>query len=680
MHEQYPQIPKSRYAGDGDKNRIDKLEQGLRDWAMKRVNLFLFACLLPMNLIADELHPLYKLENVYPGNDVELKVSAMTFMGDDLYVTVFTPDRTNKAPFKEGEVFRVSGLIGNSDRSKIVATRLMGGLYEPTAIANHGGKLYIGEKDKISRLEDKNGNGLYEPDEKVVLIDGISQPNFHTYTVGFGKIEKDGKTYLAGNLTTSVKLGGARDHNVTVNPKTHRGSTFMLGPISGTENPEEVDIEFVAGGYRTPNGFGIADDQTMIVVDNQGVFNPANEFIRVRPGSFYGHYLLKREDTNIAAFQPEQVDSEIGGSRFQSPATVYFPQATVARSPAQPVMLKGLGGKLAPYNGQFLVTDVTMGRVTRVFNEEVGGFWQGAVFLHSGGHDAAGKTGFTAGPNRIEQGPDGNHYLGHIGHGGLWQFQGKPEKPHYGLQRLSFKEESEFPEDFNEIVAVRDIMDGLELEFFMPVKKEAVKPDGFEIEQWTYIPTNGYGGPNIGTEKLKVTAHELSSDGKRLRLTIPGIRDNSPPFITKKQYTNENVGWVVHLKVSGLDLWGGEAWYTVNKHQRSEANRPLSLVTESAAENPEAYAASLYQAVCAACHSLEGPQLVGPNFNGISGRKQTVIRDGKEVEVTIDDDYLLRSMKDPLAEHPKGFAPAMPNLGLDDTELQAMLRWLKARK
>lgn len=51
----------------------------------------------------------------------------------------------------------------------------MGGLYEPTAIANHGGKLYIGEKDKISRLEDRNGNGFYEQDEKVILIDGISQ-------------------------------------------------------------------------------------------------------------------------------------------------------------------------------------------------------------------------------------------------------------------------------------------------------------------------------------------------------------------------------------------------------------------------------------------------------------------------------------------------------------------------
>lgn len=140
------------------------------------------------------------------------------------------------------------------------------------------------------------------------------------------------------------------------------------------------------------------------------------------------------------------------------------------------------------------------------------------------------------------------------------------------------------------------------------------------------------------------------------------------------KYTNENVGWVVHLKANGLWLWGDEFWYTVNKHQRSEANRPLALVTENAATNPKAYAANLHQAVCAACHALEGTQLVGPNLKGIHGRKQTVIRDGKEVEVTIDDDYLLRAMKDPLAEHPKGFAPAMPNPGLDDTELRARLK------
>lgn len=59
--------------------------------------------------------------------------------------------------------------------------------------------------------------------------------------------------------------------------------------------------------------WAVGPDGEMGVIDNQGVFNPSNEFIRVQKGAFYGHYLLKRDDNNIAAFQPEDVDSEVGG-------------------------------------------------------------------------------------------------------------------------------------------------------------------------------------------------------------------------------------------------------------------------------------------------------------------------------------------------------------------------------
>ena len=228
----------------------------------------------------------------------------MAFDGNDLYLTVFTPDRQNKAPFIEGEVFKVTGLIGHSDRSKIKAHRLMGVLYEPTAIAVHEGKIYLGEKDKISRLEDRNNDGLFSADEKVVLIDGLSQPNFHTYTVGFNTIVEEGKTYLTGNLTTSIRLGGSRDLNPTVNPKTKRGSTFLCGPITGSETSADVDISYYAGGYRTPNGFSVGPDQEIIVLDNQGVFNPSNEFIRLTRGAFYGHYLLKKTTPTPPPFSP----------------------------------------------------------------------------------------------------------------------------------------------------------------------------------------------------------------------------------------------------------------------------------------------------------------------------------------------------------------------------------------
>jgi len=35
---------------------------------------------LSASVLADTLHPLVKLENIYPSNDVELKISAMTCM------------------------------------------------------------------------------------------------------------------------------------------------------------------------------------------------------------------------------------------------------------------------------------------------------------------------------------------------------------------------------------------------------------------------------------------------------------------------------------------------------------------------------------------------------------------------------------------------------------------------
>lgn len=215
---------------------------------------FTFDPRLDPEILKDTLHPLCRLENMYPEQPVELKISAMAFSGADLFVTVFTPDRQNQAPFKEGEVFKITGLTTARDRTGVRAQRLMSGLYEPTAIAVFAGKIYLGEKDKISRLEDRNGDGVFSDDEKMVLINGLSQPNFHTYTIGFGLIERPDGTYLAGNLTTSIRPGGSRTANVTVNPKTHRGSTFLLGPVTGTETATEVDISYVAGGFRTPNG------------------------------------------------------------------------------------------------------------------------------------------------------------------------------------------------------------------------------------------------------------------------------------------------------------------------------------------------------------------------------------------------------------------------------------------
>jgi cytochrome c oxidase subunit 2 len=47
---------------------------------------------------------------------------------------------------------------------------------------------------------------------------------------------------------------------------------------------------------------------------------------------------------------------------------------------------------------------------------------------------------------------------------------------------------------------------------------------------------------------------------------------------------------------------------------------------------------------CIACHSTDGSKIVGPSFLGLYGKTETVVRDGKDVAITADEDYIRRSI------------------------------------
>ncbi|MGY8659767.1 MAG: c-type cytochrome [Verrucomicrobiales bacterium] len=241
------------------------------------------------------------------------------------------------------------------------------------------------------------------------------------------------------------------------------------------------------------------------------------------------------------------------------------------------------------------------------------------------------------------------------------------------------KTPSEISAGFNEMVALRDIPGGLEIELFKSITPAQLNDAKFTIKQWTYIPTKGYGGRNFGTEILPLPKRELSENGKWIKLVTPGIRDNSPPYVTEKNYSNENVGWVIEVKIDQLPLYKNAAWYTMIHHQGGGADDAVAQ-SISAKQEPIGYAKAQFAAVCAACHALDGSRLAVPSLNEIHGRKQKVIRNGKTVEVTIDDSYLLRAINEPLAEAPVGYPPAMPNLSLSDVEQKALVQWIMGLK
>jgi cytochrome c oxidase subunit 2 len=62
---------------------------------------------------------------------------------------------------------------------------------------------------------------------------------------------------------------------------------------------------------------------------------------------------------------------------------------------------------------------------------------------------------------------------------------------------------------------------------------------------------------------------------------------------------------------------------------------------------------------CTACHSFDGTKIVGPSFKGIYGNKTTVLVDGKEQQVMVDDAYIMESIYKPNAKIVKGFQPSL---------------------
>lgn len=82
---------------------------------------------------------------------------------------------------------------------------------------------------------------------------------------------------------------------------------------------------------------------------------------------------------------------------------------------------------------------------------------------------------------------------------------------------------------------------------------------------------------------------------------------------------------------------------------------------------------------CLGCHSSDGSPLVGPSFQGLFGRQTKVLDQGREVEVTVDDQFILQTLADPQKRPTKGFDPLMPAYpDLSAAEKAALLEYLRS--
>lgn len=85
---------------------------------------------------------------------------------------------------------------------------------------------------------------------------------------------------------------------------------------------------------------------------------------------------------------------------------------------------------------------------------------------------------------------------------------------------------------------------------------------------------------------------------------------------------------------------------------------------------------------CLGCHSLDGAKTLGPSYKGLFGRQETVVTGGVERQITVDEQYLRKSILEPKADVVKGFPPAMPDMRgkLSDQDVDRIVEFLKTVK
>ncbi|MFJ3407576.1 family 16 glycoside hydrolase [Promicromonospora sp. NPDC090134] len=459
----------------------------------------------------DSVYPGYTLTDLRP-EGFEPMVSGLDWTDDDrlAVVTSGSVSPGGWVPDPEpGEVFLLDNVTGATSKDQVTYEKVATDLLNPMGIAVIGESIYVSERDRLTELTDPDGDGFY--DDHRTVAEWPFGGNFHEFA--FGLLYDDDSFYV--NLSVAINNGGA---TTDPQPAENRGTAIKVDRETG-------EVEFVAGGLRTPNGMVKGPDGELFVMDNQGAWLPSSKLVHIEQGKFFNHF------TNPSGPYDAQPVS--------APA-LWVPQNEIGNSPSAPVQLTE-----GPYAGQLVFGDVTYGGLQRGFLEKVDGEYQGAVFRHS--------AGLEAGVNRTVVGPDGALYVGGIGEGGNWS---EPGKLRYGLQKLTANGEDAF-----DMTEMRVTKKGFEIEYTQPLSQETVdkiaeNPNAaFRMDHWRYVPTRAYGGPKVDEQQLFVSGATVSRDRTKVTLTVDGRQP----------------GYVVHLRsprpfadAEGRELWNTEAWYTLN--------------------------------------------------------------------------------------------------------------------
>ena len=91
----------------------------------------------------------------------------------------------------------------------------------------------------------------------------------------------------------------------------------------------------------------------------------------------------------------------------------------------------------------------------------------------------------------------------------------------------------------------------------------------------------------------------------------------------------------------------------------------------------------LKQNACISCHSSDGSKIIGPSFKGLWNKTELVETNGETREITVDRDYVRKSLNEPNADITQGFNKGLMisyKETISDEQMDQIIDYLKTIK
>jgi len=217
----------------------------------------------------------------------------------------------------------------------------------------------------------------------------------------------------------------------------------------------------------------------------------------------------------------------------------------------------------------------------------------------------------------------------------------------------------------------------------VPADAIPVKAYG-QMWSWSFEYSNGKKSAELVVPLNKPVKLDLISKDVNHSLYIPAFRIKEDVIPGRNNYM-----WFKALQEGEYDIFCSE--YCGERHSYMlskvrvipEAEYLAWLEKSDIPANEPPGLTLMKQNACVTCHSLDGSKIVGPSFKGIYGEKVTVTTDSGEKEVTVDDEYIRRSIYEPGAEVVKGFNKGLMisyKDKLKDEDIKSITDYIKTLK